>query len=290
MSAWSLVRPISTEMKFGAHVSIAGGIENAPLRARELGCECFQMFTRSPRGGRPPELEGSLLEAFFRNCGEVVISDYYVHTPYFINLASGKEDLRGKSVDLVREELERSSALGVKYMMTHIGSAKGIQRDVAIDNVVDSLSRVLRDYSGETQLLLENTAGQGHTIGVSFEEISLILERTTHGDLGVCIDTAHMFASGYDIRSSEGVEELVECINTVFAPGTVKLVHANDSKAEFNSHKDRHEHPGQGEIGIDCFRSMIENPFFENLDMIVEMPPPEVAKDVELLKRLRDAG
>ena len=277
-------------MKFGAHVSIAGGIENAPLRARELGCECFQMFTRSPRGGRSPELDEPLLEAFSRNCGEVAISDYYVHTPYFINLASGKEDLRGKSVDLVREELERSSALGVKYMMTHIGSAREMERDTAISNVVDSLLRILRDYSGTTELLLENTAGQGHTIGVSFEEISLILKRVAYDDLGVCIDTAHMFASGYDIRTSEGVGELVECIDTVFAPGTVKLVHANDSKVGFNSNKDRHEHPGQGEIGIDCFRAMIENPFFENLDMIVEMPPPDVAKDVELLKRLRDEG
>ncbi len=277
-------------MKFGAHVSIAGGIENAPLRARQLGCECFQMFTRSPRGGKPPELEDRLLEAFFLNCSEASISDYYVHTPYFINLASGKEDLRGKSVDLVREELERSSALGVKYMMTHIGSAKGLERDTAVSNVVDSILRVLRGYSGTTELLLENTAGQGHTIGASFEEISLILKSVAYDDLGVCMDTAHMFASGYDIRTREGVEELVEHIGAMFAPGTVKLVHANDSKAEFNSSKDRHEHPGEGKIGIDCFRAMVENPFFEDLDMIVEMPPPEVSKDVELLKKLRDEG
>ncbi|MXW44099.1 MAG: deoxyribonuclease IV [Candidatus Dadabacteria bacterium] len=277
-------------MKFGAHVSIAGGIENAPLRARQLGCECFQMFTRSPRGGRPPELEDRLLEAFFLNCSEVSISDYYVHTPYFINLASGKEDLREKSVALVREELERSSALGVKYMMTHIGSAKDIQRDTAINNVVDSLLRVLENYSGTTQLLLENTAGQGHTIGASFEEISLILRRVTYDDLGVCIDTAHMFASGYDIRTREGVEELVESLGAAFAPETVRLVHANDSKVEFNSSKDRHEHIGEGKIGIDCFSSIIGNPFFENLDMIVEMPPPEVSEDVALLKKLRDGN
>ena len=277
-------------MKFGAHVSIAGGIENAPLRARQLGCECFQMFTRSPRGGRPPELDDRLLEAFFRNCSEVSISDYYVHTPYFINLASGKDDLREKSVDLVREELERSSALGVKYIMTHIGSAKGLQRDAAIDNVVDSLLRILGSYGGTTQLLLENTAGQGHTIGASFEEISLILQSVAHGGLGVCIDTAHMFASGYDIRTRGGVERLVESLVAAFAPGTVKLVHANDSKAEFNSCKDRHEHVGEGKIGIDCFRAMVGNPFFEDLDMIVEMPPPEVSRDVELLKKLRDGG
>ncbi|MCY3625941.1 MAG: deoxyribonuclease IV [Candidatus Dadabacteria bacterium] len=277
-------------MKFGAHVSIAGGIENAPLRAGQLGCECFQMFTRSPRGGRPPELEDRLLEAFFLNCSEASISDYYVHTPYFINLASGKEDLREKSVALVREELERSSVLGVKYMMTHIGSAKDIQRDTAINNVVDSLLRVLENYSGKTQLLLENTAGQGHTIGASFEEISLILRHVAYDGLGVCIDTAHMFASGYDIRTCEGVEELVESLGAAFAPETVRLVHANDSKVEFNSGKDRHEHIGEGKIGIDCFSAMIGNPFFEDLDMIVEMPPPEVAKDVALLKELRDGG
>ena len=248
------------------------------------------MFTRSPRGGRPPELEDRLLEAFFLNCSEASISDYYVHTPYFINLASGKEDLREKSVDLVREELERSSTLGVKYMMTHIGSAKGLQRDVAIDNVVDSVLRILGSYGGTTQLLLENTAGQGDTIGASFEEISLILRRVSYGDLGVCMDTAHMFASGYDIRTREGVEELVESIGAAFAPGTVKLVHANDSKAEFNSSKDRHEHIGEGKIGLDCFSAMVGNPFFEDLDMIVEMPPPEVAKDVELLKKLRNGS
>ncbi len=277
-------------MKFGAHVSIAGGIENAPLRARQLGCECFQMFTRSPRGGKPPELEDRLLEAFFLNCFEASISDYYVHTPYFINLASGKEELREKSVELVREELERSSALGAKYMMTHIGSAKGLERDVAVDNVVDSVLRILDGYGGTTQLLLENTAGQGYTIGASFEEISLILKRVAYDDLGVCIDTAHMFASGYDIRTREGIEDLVESMGAAFSPGTVKLVHANDSKAEFNSSKDRHEHIGEGKIGINCFGAMVGNPFFEYLDMIVEMPPPEVSKDVELLKGLRDGS
>ncbi len=277
-------------MKFGAHVSIAGGIENAPLRARQLGCECFQMFTRSPRGGSPPELGDRLLEAFFLNCSEASLSDYYVHTPYFINLASGKEDLREKSVALVREELERSSALGVKYIMTHIGSAKGLDRDVAVENVVDSILRVLDGYSDTTQLLLENTAGQGYTIGASFEEISLILKRVAYDDLGVCIDTAHMFASGYDIRTREGVEELVGRFGVAFAPGTVKLVHANDSKAEFNSSKDRHEHIGEGKIGIECFSSMIGNPFFEDLDMIVEMPPSEVSRDIEVLKGLRDGS
>ena len=130
--------------------------------------------------------------------------------------------------------------------MTHIGSAKGLEGDAATDNVVDSILRVLDGYGGTTKLLLENTAGQGYTMGASFEEISLLLRRVAYDDLGVCMDTAHMFASGYDIRTREGVEELVESVGAAFAPGTVKLVHANDSKAEFNSSKDRHEHVGEG--------------------------------------------
>ena len=275
-------------MKFGAHVSIAGGIQNAPIRAKQLGCECFQMFTRSPRGGKPPALEDKLLEEFFLNCSAASIKDYYVHTPYFINLASRKEDLRENSVNLVKEELERSNLLGVRYVMTHIGSAKGMNREEAFGNVVDSLKRIFEDYDGKTLLLLENTAGQGDTIGVDFEEISLILKQTRNNDLGVCIDTAHMFASGYDIRTEEDIEKLVKLIRETFDAEIVKLVHANDSKVKFNSRKDRHEHLGSGEIGIECFRALIENPFFENLNMIVETPPPEVKKDVELLKKLRD--
>ncbi len=275
-------------MKFGAHVSIAGGIENAPLRAKKLGCECFQMFTRSPRGGRPPELEDSLLERFFANCSDVGISDYYVHAPYFVNLASAKDDLREKSTTLVKEELERSSLLGVRYMMVHVGSTKEITREEGISNVVSSLEKILGDYRGSTRLLIENMAGQGHTVGVGFEEIFSILSRVKNEDVGVCIDTAHTFASGYDIRTAENVDDLVDLIRTVFDSDTVKLVHANDSKADFNSNKDRHEHIGEGKIGVQGFKAIVAHPFFADMDMIVELPPQEVARDVETLKKLRD--
>ena len=275
-------------MKFGAHVSIAGGIPNAPERAQKLGCECFQMFTRSPRGGSPPELEQELLEKFFLRRDEAGIRDYYVHTPYFINLASPQERIRESSVNIVREELERSSLLEAKYVMTHIGSAKNVERAAALENVADSLKRILGNYEGGTRLLLENTAGQGSTIGASFEEITEILERVGREDLGVCVDTAHVFASGYDIRTAEDIEALVEIIRATVTLEKVKLVHGNDSKAAFNSGRDRHEHIGRGEIGIGCFATMIKNPFFAELDLIVETPPPDVAIDVAVLKELRD--
>ena len=275
-------------MKFGAHVSIAGGIHNAPSRARDLGCECFQMFTRSPRGGRPPELGEELLESFFAAVAETGMRDYYVHTPYFINLASRKEEIRENSVNLVREELERSSALGARFAMTHIGSAKDMPRADAVRNVVDSLGRILDGYEGRTRLLLENTAGQGHTIGVTFEEIASILARVGHDDLGVCVDTAHMFASGYDIRTARGVAGLAGVIEDTVTPDKVKLVHGNDSRAAFNSNRDRHEHIGRGEIGAGCFEAIVAHPFLGTLDLIVETPPPDVARDVEILKKMRD--
>ncbi len=277
-------------MRFGAHVSIAGGIENAPIRAKELGCECFQMFTRSPRGGKPPELKDKLLERFFTNCSDVGISDYYVHAPYFVNLASAQDDLREKSATLVREELERSSLLRVRYLMIHVGSAKEITREEGISNVISSLEKILGDYRGTTQLLIENMAGQGHTVGVGFDEISSILARTRNEDIGVCIDTAHMFASGYDIRTAENVDNLVDQILSVFDLDTVKLIHANDSKAEFNSNKDRHEHIGEGKIGVEGFKAIVGHPFFADMDMIVELPPKEVARDIDILKKFRDMG
>lgn len=275
-------------MNFGAHVSIAGGIDKAPGRASKLGCECFQMFTRSPRGGKPPELTGDLVKSFLNNCKVAGITNYYVHTPYFINLASAKEELRKNSVALVREELERSSILKVKYIMTHIGSSKDLERNVAIDYVVESLEQVLDGYKGSTKLLLENTAGQGHTIGVEFEEIAEILERVGNEEIGVCIDTAHMFASGYDIRTKSDIDSLTQTISKTVGLNKIKLIHGNDSKVDFNSKKDRHEHIGYGKIGEEGFKYIVNNKHLSKLDMIVETPPEKVAEDIYLLKRLRN--
>jgi len=275
-------------MKFGAHVSIAGGINKAPKRAYDLGCECFQIFSRSPRGGKPPELRDELVESFFDECAKYNIDQYYIHTPYYINLCSEKEELRESSIKIIREELLRGSKLGAKCIMTHLGSSKDTGRKQAVKLVIESLKRVAGSSNFSTQLLLENTAGQGATVGDSFEELADILEGLRGFDIGICIDTAHLFAAGYDIRSEDKFKETLNQISNTVGFEKIKLFHGNDSKIGLGERKDRHEHIGKGKIGINGFKNIIDNPTFENINMIVETPPDKVSEDLKVLKKLRD--
>lgn len=275
-------------MKFGAHVSIAGGIDKAPKRAHDLGCECFQIFSRSPRGGKPPELKDELIESFLNECDRYSISDYYIHTPYYINLCSEKKELRESSINIIREELQRGSKLRVQYIMTHLGSSKDTGRKKAIKLIIESLKRVMGNSQFSTELLLENTAGQGATVGDSFEELADILEGVRDFDIGICIDTAHLFAAGYDIRTEDQFQKTLNQISNTIGFEKIKLFHGNDSKVGLGERKDRHEHIGKGKIGIEGFKNIITNPTFENIHMIVETPPDKVSEDLKVLKKLRD--
>lgn len=275
-------------MKFGAHVSIAGGIDKAPSRAYELGCECFQIFSRSPRGGKPPELKDHLVESFLDQCKKYNIAEYYIHTPYYINLSSAKEELRNSSIKIIKEELERGSKLGVKYAMTHLGSSKGSDREQSMLLIIESLKRILDDGNYYTQLLLENTAGQGDTMGDSFEELAEILNGVKGYNVGICLDTAHLFASGYDIRTKGPFQQTIGNISNTIGIESIKLFHGNDSKIGLGERKDRHEHIGKGKIGIDGFKNIIKDPFFKDINMIVETPPDKVGEDINILKGLRD--
>jgi deoxyribonuclease IV len=275
-------------MKFGAHISIAGGIDKAPGRAHAIGCECFQIFTRSPRGGKPPALSKDLVDSFLASFSSYGLADYYIHTPYYINLASEKNGLRHSSVAIIREELERGSVIGAKYVMTHLGSSKGMDRARAVDMVAEGIASILEDSDDlSTELLLENTAGQGETIGDTFEELARILTDVGNPRLGICLDTAHLLASGYDMRTKASLLNSLAAFSSVIGLDRVKLVHGNDSKAGLGEKKDRHEHIGKGKIGKEGFKAVLENPSLKKLDMIVEIPPEEVASDIELLKRMR---
>lgn len=275
-------------MKFGAHVSISGGIDKAPARAYELGCECFQIFTRSPRGGQPSRMDDRIIDSFLNDCERFSMDRYYVHTPYFINLASKDRSLREKSVNLVREDLERSSRLRADYIMTHLGSSKGIGRDEAVKNVTESVKMILDSSDYYTKLLLENSAGQGNTVGDRFEELAEIIENVGHKDLFVCLDTAHMFAAGYDISDKESLEKSFGLIAETFGIENIKLLHGNDSKTDLGEKKDRHEHIGKGKIGTAGFEALLAFEQMKNVDMIVENPPDNVSKDIEKLKKIRD--
>ena len=275
-------------MKFGTHVSIAGGLDMTPKRAYDLGCECFQFFTRSPRGGQPSKLDEEVIENFLSDCEKFDIQNYYVHTPYFINLASADNKIRNNSIRLIREDLERSSLLKVRSIMTHLGSSKGMERGEAIQNVAASVLKILDGYKGSSVLMLENSAGQGDTIGDTFDEVAEILHLVDNEELGVCIDTAHMFGAGYDLRDKKSLDATLKKIESSFGLKRVMLIHGNDSKVGLGERKDRHEHIGKGKIGEGGFEAIINDSRLKHLDIIVENPPEKVAEDIELLKKLRD--
>jgi deoxyribonuclease-4 len=274
-------------MKFGAHVSIAGGIERAPERAHEVGCECFQMFTRSPRGGNPPRLDRKTVESFLTACSRYALADYYIHTPYYINLASEDKNIRSSSIAIINEELRRGHLIGATYVMTHMGSAKEMGSQKAIRRVVEGLDIVLEKSNYKTKLLLENSAGQGMTIGKTFGELYEILQKVGNAELGICLDTAHLLAAGYDIRTKKALNKVIREFSSMIGLDRLKLLHGNDSKVRLGGKKDRHEHIGEGFIGLTGFRNIVNNPDLQGIDLIVETPIERIEDDIRNLNKLR---
>ncbi len=283
----SIRRPGRRQVKVGCHTSISGGIEKAPRRAADAGCECFQIFTRSPRGGKAGEIQSCIAEKFLSDCRRFELSNWYVHTPYIINLASQEEDVRKRSVNMIVEDLQRSDFIGAACAVTHIGTSSGMERSKSVENAVLSIKEILDKTRGlRTKLLIENSAGQGGTLGDTFEEMAEILDKTGP-ELGVCLDTAHLFAAGYEIRSPEGLEKTLKNINTTFSAGRIGLIHCNDSKVDLGSRKDRHEHIGLGKIGIKGLKLFLSHKGFRHIDVIAETPPLKSALDVRALKKIR---
>lgn len=272
-------------MFVGCHVSIAGGVQNAPERAANLGCECFQMFTRSPQGGKAPELTPGIVKDFKIQNTKYKIQNTFVHTPYYINFASANNRIRYGSVSVVRDELERATLLGAKYVMTHLGSGGELSENDATEKCAEMLKKTLEGYTGSAKLLIENSAGSGKIIGATFLQIAEIIKKTNHPALvGICMDTQHSFASGYDWRDFENT---INKIDSEIGIDKIKLIHANDSMTELASHKDRHEHIGQGKIGLEAFKNIVAFAKEKNIDMILETENEKVKEDIELLKSLR---
>jgi deoxyribonuclease-4 len=274
-------------MNIGCHVSIAGGIQNAPERAAALGCEVMQIFTRSPQGGKAPELTKDIIKEFKLKAKSYKLKAVYVHTPYYINFASANNRIRYGSVSVVRDELERGNLLGAKYVMTHLGSAKDLGQKEAMKKTIEMLQKSLDGYRGKTKLLIENSAGAGEIIGDSLAEIAEIIKGVKSSALaGICLDTQHSFASGYDWRD---FEKTLKKINKELGLEKIKLMHANDSQTEFSSNRDRHEHIGQGKIGLDAFKNIVAFAKKNNIDMLLETEHDGVEEDIKILKNLRDS-
>lgn len=276
-------------MFFGAHVSIAGGIFNAPLNAAAIGCEVFQMFSRSPHGGPTIPLTDDATALFKQNIHLTGQRECYIHAPYFINFASANNRIFYGSISAIRQELERGSQLGARYVMMHPGSFKGLGTKKGFDQVVVGLAKVLAGYDGSAEMLIEISAGAGDIIGETFEGVAAILDHPSlmKFPIGVCYDTQHGFASGYDIRTPEKVKETFDRFDAAIGLGRLKMFHCNDSKVEFGSNRDRHEHIGDGYIGRPGFEALLSDRRLKGKNFIVETEHDKVKNDLQILKEIR---
>lgn len=278
-------------MRVGVHTSIAGGVENAAHHAKEIGCDTFQMFSANPRGWRAANLSAEQCERFREARHSYKLAPVVIHDNYLINLASADERIREGSIAAFRGELERALALGAEFLVTHPGSAKGSTPAAAIACCAQSLLKAADGLrlDGLT-ILIENTAGQGSAIGRTFEEVAEIIAGTGRSlPVGACIDTAHCFAAGYAIHTSEGLKQTVKALDSVIGLKKLHVIHANDSKAAFESHVDRHEHIGKGQIGAEAFGRIVRHPKLKSIPFICETPvdkPGDDAWNIRMMRKL----
>ena len=273
-------------------MSIAGGLHRAIDRAEQVDATALQIFVRNARQwGAKPLLAGDA-EQFRNRLAEIGLLPFTLaHAGYLINVASPDAALWKKSVANLKLEMERCLQLGVPYLVFHPGSHVGSGEEAGLDRVVEALDRLLPTSAGNDNvaLLIETTAGQGTNLGRSFEQIAYILERARGGgSLGVCFDTCHALAAGYEIRTARGYREVFERFDRLIGMEMLKAFHLNDSKNPLSSRKDRHEHIGQGDVGIEAFRLLLNDKRFSALPMVLETPKGEdLAEDRENLAILR---
>ena len=272
-------------------MSIAGGLDQAPLRGRQVGCDTIQVFTKSNRQWQARPLTHQEVEAFKANLEAAGIGPVVAHDCYLVNLAAPRGPLWKKSVAAFRMELERAERLGIPYLVTHPGSHAGAGEAEGIRRVAEALNVLHAALAGHrVQILLETTAGQGTSLGYRFEQLAAILAQVEQADrVGVCLDTCHVFAAGYDIRSAEGYRKALEEFTACLGLTRLKAIHLNDSKAGLGSRVDRHEHIGVGRLGLESFRRILNDPRLRRVPMILETPKDDdfITADRRNLARLR---
>ncbi|MFA6527432.1 MAG: deoxyribonuclease IV [Candidatus Babeliales bacterium] len=279
------------ELLIGAHVSIAGGVHNAFQRALSIGASTFQIFTASSRSWNEKPLsieECALFDQARKDSGiDVVVS----HASYLINIASSVPKIFHPSQKALKDELVRCQQLGIQYLVLHPGAHTGSGVDVGIENVARALDTVLEAVPGKTMIVLESMAGQGTTLGGTFEELKAIRAACTHKKrIGFCLDTCHMYSAGYDIASDGGYEKVVKECDSLIGLEHVKVIHVNDSKTKLASHVDRHEALGKGTIPLAMFDLLVNDRRFNDVPKILETPTDLAmelyAKEIAMLKKM----
>ena len=278
-------------MRIGLHTSIAGALERSAIKAGELGANTFQIFSSSPRQWKasvPSEPAIKLLNVWREKYDQTPLE---IHDNYLINLASATEGIRKQSIEAFRGELIRAIAIGAEYLVAHPGNYKGRTIEQGIFHFLQGVATAAEGLKfHKLMLLVECTAGAGAQIGGRLEELHVIREyaaQMTHLPVGFCLDTCHLLVSGYNIATEEGLKETVAEAERILGLEHVRVIHANDSKAPLGSHVDRHEHIGEGYIGIDGFRRILTHPKLRNKAFILETPVDKDGDEVRNLDTLK---
>ena len=279
--------------RIGVHLGTAGGASNAVEKAREIGANTFQFFSSSPRMWRAPKVDPKQAERMRDLRAKLDVTPIVIHTSYLVNVCSQTDDIREKSIAAFRGEIERALTFGADYLVLHPGSWNGLTREQGLKLAADSITRAIDGLAWQGtgfHILIENTAGAQFSLGGSFEQVAELVELLrTCAPVGVCLDTCHTHVAGYDLVSAEGYEETMKLIASTVGFESVKVWHCNDAKAACGSKLDRHEHIGQGTMGVDPFQRLLNDARFAHAAFIAETPvdePGDEERNVRVLKSL----
>ncbi len=279
-------------VQVGFHVSIAGGLQNAVDNALKIGCTAFQIFTRNPRGWAEKVLDARDVQMFKLKLGHSGINSdaVAVHMPYLPNLSAPNSELYKKSIDSLISELQRCVRLEIPNLVIHLGSHLGSGPQNGIDQLVNSVNTATDHFkssgrkSGKVTFLLENSAGQKNSIGSKLEDISSILDKISSKNVGICMDTCHAFAAGYDLRSEKTNDDFVDKFDSVIGLEKLRLIHLNDSQKDIGSHIDRHEHIGLGKIGVKGMSAILKNRKLKGKPIIMETKEDSIRNNLDNLR------
>lgn len=274
-------------MKVGAHVSVAGGVDNAIERLLDVGGNCGQIFTTSPQVWQHPDIDDDEAQRFRTGTNDSAIGPWVIHSAYLVNLATPSPDLREQSIASLQADIDAADRLGVKYVNVHPGAHTGAGVETGLENTASALDAL--DVPDDVQVLVETDAGSGTKLGGEPWHLARILDRTEL-DLGVCLDTAHTFVAGHDLSTPAGVDETVRTFEDTVGLDALSLVHLNDSKHAGGTHRDEHAHVGTGEIGVDGIRALLNHKALRDLPFVLETPTEDgkgFAWNIERVRELR---
>lgn len=256
-------------MKVGAHVSVAGGVDNAVDNQVSVGGNCGQIFTHSPQVWQDPDLDTDEVSAFREGTAENLAGPWVIHSSYLVNLCTPKDDLRAKSIDAMQKEVDAAGDLGIKYVNVHLGAHTGAGVDQGLHNAASAIDEL--EIPDGVTVLVESDAGSGTKLGGEFAHLATVIKRTT-ADIEVCLDTAHAFAAGYDLSDTAAVDQTFAAFDDKIGLDKLSCIHLNDSKHACGTNKDEHAHLGEGEIGEDGIRRIVNHSALDNVPLVLETP------------------